>query len=355
MVNLMNPATIPSSLVPRTELAPGVVLRGLNSARDFTGMAAAYNRWAAAGGIERALTAHELATQYEHLENSDLARDVAVVEGLEGVIGYSRCEWREEPVSGLRVYTHRIVLPPEWCGDSIEAALLARTEARLRQVASEHPASIQKYFQVMIAETQTATVDLLMRHGYQPARYDYTMLRPTLDDIPELPLPDGIEVRPAIAADYRRIWEADNEAFRDHWGYTPMGDQDYERWRSEATFDPSLWRVAWEGDQVVGMVLAFVNATENAEYNRLRGYTEDICVRRPWRRRGIARALLARSLRGLRARGMTEAALGVDSENTSGALRLYESLGFRPINRFFLMRRPLDPADGAPFPADSQG
>jgi ribosomal protein S18 acetylase RimI-like enzyme len=126
----------------------------------------------------------------------------------------------------------------------------------------------------------------------------------------------------------------------------PMGEEDYLRWLNESTFDPSLWRLAWDGDQVAGMVLAFVNATENAEYNRRRGYTEDICVRRPWRRRGLARALIARSLRGLRARGMTEAALGVDTENISGALRLYESLGYRPVQRWALLRKPLDQAAG---------
>ena len=70
------------------------------------------------------------------------------------------------------------------------------------------------------------------------------------------------------------------------------------------TFDPSLWRVAWDGDDVVGMVRSFINAGENAEYERKRGYTQYISVRRPWRRRGIARALLVMGLHALKERGV---------------------------------------------------
>ena len=76
------------------------------------------------------------------------------------------------------------------------------------------------------------------------------------------------------------------------------------------------------------MVLNFLNEKENEEYNRLRGWTEDISVRRPWRRRGLARALLTRSLQMFKDMGMDHAALGVDTENTTGALNLYESVGF---------------------------
>jgi len=325
---------------------PGLIFRGLRAPQDFAGLASVYNRCMAADGIERAVTAHELAVFYEHIENCDPAHDVLVVEAPDGLIGYLRTQWREEPLSSMRVYMHTAVLAPEWRRKGIGSVLLARAEARLQRVAAGHPPEIAKVLQAYVADKQTEAGALLARHAYQAARYSYLMIRPTLDDVPELPLPDGLEIRPALPEHYRRIWEADDEAFRDHWGYMPMGEEDYLRWLNESTFDPSLWRLAWDGDQVAGMVLAFVNATENAEYNRRRGYTEDICVRRPWRRRGLARALIARSLRGLRARGMTEAALGVDTENISGALRLYESLGYRPVQRWALLRKPLDQAAG---------
>ena len=65
---------------------------------------------------------------------------------------------------------------------------------------------------------------------------------------------------------------------------------------SDPDFDPSLWRVAWQGDEVAGMVLSFINKDENEMYGRKRGYTENICVRRPWRKQGLAKALIALSL-----------------------------------------------------------
>jgi ribosomal protein S18 acetylase RimI-like enzyme len=101
--------------------------------------------------------------------------------------------------------------------------------------------------------------------------------------------------------------------------------------------------VAWDAsaNQIAGAVQNFVNEKENEEYNRKRGYTEGIFVRRPWRKRGLARALIMRSLQMFKNMGFTEAALGVDAENLSGALRLYESCGFRAVKREALYRKPI--------------
>jgi ribosomal protein S18 acetylase RimI-like enzyme len=129
------------------------------------------------------------------------------------------------------------------------------------------------------------------------------------------------------------------EAFRDHWGFNEENEPTVEQWVENPNFDPSLWRVAWEGDQVAGMVLSYIDKRENQAYHRQRGWTEDICVRRPWRRRGLARALLVQSLYAVRERGMLEAALGVDTQNLSGALHLYESVGFRAIKRLTVYRK----------------
>jgi ribosomal protein S18 acetylase RimI-like enzyme len=105
--------------------------------------------------------------------------------------------------------------------------------------------------------------------------------------------------------------------------------------------DPDLWKVAWEGDQVAGMVLNFLNEKENEEYHRLRGWTENISVRKPWRRRGLASALLTRSLQMFKVMGMDHAALGVDTQNLTGALDLYEGVGFIVEKRHTAYRKKL--------------
>ena len=97
---------------------------------------------------------------------------------------------------------------------------------------------------------------------------------------------------------------------------------------------PALWVVAWDGDEVAGVVQTWIWPEENERLGVKRGWLEHISVRRPWRRRGLGRALTAESLRRLRDAGMDDAMLGVDSENPTGALGLYEGLGFeRPLAR----------------------
>jgi ribosomal protein S18 acetylase RimI-like enzyme len=100
--------------------------------------------------------------------------------------------------------------------------------------------------------------------------------------------------------------------------------------------------VAWDGDEVAGMILNFIDRDENEKHGRLWGYTEEICVRRPWRRRGLASSLIAHSLRVIKERGMEAAALFVDAENLSGALGLYERMGYQTIRRAVSFRKPLD-------------
>ena len=97
--------------------------------------------------------------------------------------------------------------------------------------------------------------------------------------------------------------------------------------------DTGLWVVAWDGDQIAGVVQNWIWAEENEQLGVRRGWLEHISVRRPWRRRGLGRAITAESLRRLRAAGMTDAMLGVDAENPTGALGLYEGLGFEVSQR----------------------
>jgi ribosomal protein S18 acetylase RimI-like enzyme len=97
--------------------------------------------------------------------------------------------------------------------------------------------------------------------------------------------------------------------------------------------------VAWDGDQIAGQIRGYINTDENERFGLKRGWVENISVRRPWRRRGLARALISATIEGLRERGMTEAALGVDTQNVTGALHLYESVGFRPVSKSTTYRK----------------
>ena len=135
-------------------------------------------------------------------------------------------------------------------------------------------------------------------------------------------------VAPGDTGDVRPIFEAHHEAFRGSWDFREATENDFTQMINDPLIDTSMWKIAWAGDTIVGQVKSFINVKENLEMGYPRGYTEYISTHVDWRNKGIAGALLAASLHELKARGMTEAALGVDTENPGGAFQLYTKLGF---------------------------
>jgi ribosomal protein S18 acetylase RimI-like enzyme len=169
------------------------------------------------------------------------------------------------------------------------------------------------------------------------------MVRPTLDEIELPPLPEGIEVRPVSdAAGYRRVFAADTEAFMDHWGGFDASEAAFRQWLADPNFDPSLFVIAWDGDEIAGAVINAIDAEGNRTLHRRRGLLDSVFVRRPWRRRGLAAALVGRSLALLRERGMTSAWLGVDADNPTGALGIYERAGFGVHQRTTAYQKPME-------------
>ncbi len=182
---------------------------------------------------------------------------------------------------------------------------------------------------------------LIRSAGYEPTRHFFEMLKGDLETIGEVVMPSGLELRPVVKADMRRVFDAEAEAFRDHWGRRDWSDQIFAELQSDPDLDLDLWRVAWDGDEVAGVVTNFIIADENAALGLKRGWLDHVSVRRPWRRRGLASALILSACIALRERGMIEAALGVDSESPTGALGLYERLGFAQHHRATVWRRTL--------------
>lgn len=279
--------------------------------------------------------------EYRYLTHCNPYQDMIFAEIGGQSVAYGRVYWRDE-LEGNRTYALIGYVHPNWRRKGIGKWLLAWLERRAHQIAQQNPADKPHYLEVNTLDTQIGAKVLFERQGYDPVRYFSLMVRLNLEEIPSLPLPPGIEIRPVLPSHYEEIYAANIEAFRDHWGSCPEDEPPLEAWLADPNFDPTLWCVAWEGDEVVGMVLNYIDVKENLAFKRKRGYTENIAVRRPWRRRGIARALIATSLRLLRERGMEEAALGVDTQNLSGALQLYESLGYQPVKHYITYRKKMN-------------
>lgn len=330
----------------RSPDVPGLEFRGFRGEVDFPEILKIIHGCKVVDDLERAENLEDISNDYSHLVHCDPYKDMQFAEINGEVIGYSRLWWMMEG-SGTWVGFHFGYVLPDWRGKGIGSALLSFNEDRLLQIATqlkengELPTDAPCVLDNFVSDSEAARISLLERRGYTAVRYAYQMVRPDLENIPELPLPPGVEVRPVKIEHMRLIWEASNVAFQDHWGYIPDPWEEFQSFIDSPEFDPSLLRVAWQGDQVVGMVLSFIDKDENVLYGRKRGYTENICVLRPWRKQGLAKALIALSLSALKERGMTEAGLGVDTENTSGALHLYQFMGFKVVKRSTIYRKPL--------------
>lgn len=320
---------------------PGLSFRGFRGEKDYPYMAEIINTVNQADDIEGITTAEEVERNYAFLQRSDTEHDLVFIE-IDGVpVGYGRCMWDKE-LSGKYLYSFFIHMKPEGRIQGIGNAVARYFMQRLRQISSEHPSDNPKFFQSWGAHTQTWYRGILEKLEFEPVRFGISMTRPTSQPVEVYPLPHNLEIRLVTPKDYRKVWEADKEAFRDHWGYVEPTEKDYQAFLEFPYFEPELWKVAWEGDQVAGMVRNFINPVENETFGRQRGYTEFISVRRPWRRQGVARALLTQSIQMFIDMGMQETALGVDTENPNGAMKLYQSVGYQEIRRFYTYRKPFN-------------
>jgi mycothiol synthase len=331
---------------PRTKETSGLRFRGFRGEEDYPLILDIIHGCKTTDGLERSEKLEDIENTYTHLHHCDPYQDMLFAKIDGEVVGYSRTWWEVEG-SGQWMGFQLGNVVPEWRHRGIGSTLLGFNEERLRQIArqlketGELPVETACLLDNFVSSTEKDRISLLERRNYKAVRYAFEMVRPDLENIPDLPFPPGVEVRPVEPDQLRVIWQASNEAFRDHWGYIPDPWEAFQQMIDDPDHDSSLWRVAWQGDQIAGMVLSFINKDENEMYGRKRGYTENICVRRPWRHLGLAKALIASSLAALKERRMNDAGLGVDAENISGALHLYEYMGYQMVKRSTVYRKPL--------------
>ena len=338
--------------VPYRPDVAGLRFRHFEGPADYPGMVAASQASRDEAGIEEVITVEAISRAYSHLVNCDLTQDMVVVERDRAIIGYARVEWREL-VDGRRSFMTVCILQPAQRGQGIGRALLAWSEDRLAAKAAALPAGPEGAMDAYTWGNDDHAISLFEKQGWSRNGYGFEMVRPTLDDIPEVPLPDGLEVRPMTLDDRERVWWASVDAFRDHRLEPEPTPEDLAEFLEDSRQDPSLWAVAFDGDEVAGGVLGLIDRDENEHHGRQRGLLDSVFTRAGWRRRGLARALIARTLVLLRDRGMTSAYLGVDGLNPNQAQTLYASLGFEIVSSTIDWTKPLprhEPVAGGPNP-----
>ncbi len=233
--------------------------------------------------------------------------------------------WKAQQVAGVH---------PDYVGRGIGRLLLRQLESKAVTVRDLDTPGLPGELKIWLDPERPRTVALVSAAGYETWRYFFRMRCDLHDSVPDVPVLADVAIRRYRPSDDEAVRLVSNSSFADHWGSTPM---DRERWRADyadsSSFRPEQSWVAVLG----GEVAAFVMTSEFEAETRQRGYPTGYIARvgttRGARGRGIAGALLARTLGGLADAGYRYAELGVDADSPTGAGRLYQRAGFVTIGR----------------------
>lgn len=319
---------------------PGLQARFFSDDSDYAPLAALYRAANAADGVPWLPTDEQVRLDFAAEEGNVPTDDVVFVHVRDDLVAATGVD---------RVLRDGVVTFELWgavdpgfrrrgLGDWLMGWSLERARVRASREEPLAPVNLASFSE----DSETGHRALLAKHGFEAVRHFFLMRRDLSEPIPDAPLPEGLEVRRVTRDQWRTIFDAEDEAFRDHWGHREATDRAFEATFAKSELDTDLWVVAWDGDQVAGVVQNWVWPEENRTLGVRRGWLEHVSVRRPWRRRGLGRAITKLSLERFRDAGLNEAMLGMDTQNPNGALGLYEGLGFKVYSRAAAYRKPLE-------------
>lgn len=301
---------------------------------DMTDALELFNRWSRSVIQEDEITDAEAIRTEWVSPGFDPAKDIRLVFAPDGgMVGYVEVWTNAAPPVHPWIWGR---VDPRYEGLGIGSYLLAWAEERAKEALDRVPSDLRFAPQVGTYRQADKARALFEDMGYRRIRSSYTM-RINLDAPPPAPeWSPGVALRPYNPeTDLEAVYRAVDEAFSDHYGYVKAPfEEGLERFKHFMTdyegFDPALWFLAVNGEEIAGISLCRDRAFDNPEV----GWVSTLGVRRPWRKRGVGLALLRHSFGELYRRGKRMAGLGVDAENLTGALRLYERAGMR-VHRAF--------------------
>jgi mycothiol synthase len=269
----------------------------------------------------------------------DIAADTRIAQAADGRIVGCVELWNNTPYVGCWIWA---CVHPAFRGQGIGTALMDWAERRARVALDRAPAGARIVLEASASSGHQPSLDLLSERGYSAVHRRSSMARDLDDQLPAPVWPAGITVRAMRPGDELALYRAKNEAFRDHWGHIEAPEQEgFAAWQhrriNDSSYDPSLWFLALDGDEIAGFSLCQLRTSEDPAMS----WVGSLGVRRPWRRRGVARALLHHSFCELRWRGQIRIGLDVDANSLTGATRLYEQAGMREFRQTIFFEKEL--------------
>ena len=218
---------------------------------------------------------------------------------------------------------------PDFAASGVGEALLQWIDDRAQSALAQAPAGVPVSIDhIYIYSSNLGLQRRLEQFGYQRERI-YHRMQIDFDgkSLPEPQLADGITIRSFRRGEEERaVYDAFAEAQPDEWGQEdplPFDKWCYYFIEAEPDFDPEAWLLAVEGETIVGYVLCRWTRAGQPGHCTVRY----LAVRRAWRKRGIALALLHAAFGEMQRRGYKGAGLGVDATSYTGADRLYLRAG----------------------------
>ena len=233
------------------------------------------------------------------------------------------------------------IVHPNHRNKGIGAYILSWMEARARQKFSHFNDNKPQMLRTSCQDYMTDRISLFEQHHFEAVRYSYKMRRSLSEPLPVKPLPKGVQLINWTKDLDDALRQTFNEAFSDHWGLTTMTQELWQQFFvGVPQFRSDLTYLALDGDTLIGFCLNWVNADSNKQTGIGEGWIEAVGTLPAWRGQGLASALLVHSMAAFAAEGLDCAGLDVDTQNPTGALRLYENLGFSALKRavFFTKR-----------------
>jgi GNAT superfamily N-acetyltransferase len=259
----------------------------------------------------------------------ELERDTRLVLAPDGSVAGLELVFDDGP--GATRLSLRGRVHPEHSGRGIGSYLLQWAEQRAALSIAQAPPEAKFWLAAYSLMRDKLSCQVLAGSGFAQVRYGLRMVIELTGAPPQPTWPEGITVRPMVRGqDEPAMVRAVRESFQDHWGYVHQPfDVELARWthqvEKDPTLDPNIWYLAMDGDEVAAICLNWHDVQDDKEM----GWVGTLGVRRPWRRRGIAEALLLHSFADFYRRGQKRVGLGVDAQSLTGATRLYEKVGMR--------------------------
>jgi len=273
------------------------------------------------------------------LESFDLEKDSILLLDGDKLVGYADIWNVSAPYVRFLTLVH---VHPDYRGLGFGWLLNVWAETRSREIMQKTQEDLRVFLMNFVNSKDSEAVQLLTDFGAKIERHVWTMERLLDEDLADPILPDGYKIRIAQKEEYPQVYQLQKESFRDHWGYIPTTFEEgypifLNQYVDTPEYFPDLWFVVEYAGELVGMIIGTASSSYGEDY----GWVGVLGVLREHRKKGLGKALLQKSFQSIRQMGSSKVGLGVDTQNLSGALKLYQDLGMYVAEEFLRFEKTL--------------